>query len=49
MINEGQYSLDDEQSTEEDSGLNTPDSYASDQHVHKKIKLSQSDENSDSD
>lgn len=32
-----------------DSGLSTPESYSSGKHIHKKIKISQSDSDSSSD
>lgn len=53
IIREGQYYFEDELSTEteEDSGMDMPASLFSDQqdqHIHKRIKLSHSDESSDS-
>lgn len=52
-MNEDQFSNDDDSNSlndQEDSGLSTPDSYSSTKHVHKKMKISNSDDDvSDSD
>lgn len=46
MINEDQFSNDEdaeELDDQEDSGLSTPGSFSSTKHIHKKMKLSNSD------